>query len=196
MWFVKKSDYDSLLEECGRVQDEVAFYRGKFKETDNKLKEAEERLEMLYSQAKVDADARGRLAGRNREMEKELEELQRLRGVSMSYDNFKKYLNPEPTDPEIRRAYVGQIAGFFNGGLRDYLEYMIRLFKDEIALFPLSERETDFHRAGVNVCSLLVEWGDRMNNEHQANARGDKDTEDVFEAKDTAIENIREAINN
>jgi hypothetical protein len=193
--FVLKSKYLSVREECGRLQDEVVFYRNKYKEAEILREKKEKEVAQLYEQARADAGAKSRLAQLNENLLKENETLRSRAGKTMSYADFKEYLNPEPEDQEIRKAYVAQISGYFNGGLRDYLNYTISLLKAEIARFPLSERETDFLRSAVNVCSLLLEWGDRMTSEHRADAHEEEPDDNVFKAEDTSVDNIREAIN-
>lgn len=189
-----EKDYVSVRKECGKLQDEVVFYREKYAEAEHSRKELETRLESMYEQARLDAAKRSQLAEQLVSANKEINSLSERVGTGMTFGKFNEYLNPEPEDAEIRAAYVSQIAGFFNGGLRDYLRYTIQSLKDEVIRFPLSERETDFYRAGVNVCSLLIEWGDRMAREHYANAQDNiEDTSDAFMASDESVENIKRA---
>jgi hypothetical protein len=197
-YFFARKDYESLQKECGRLQDELTFFRGKFNKELKRSEELNEKLTSMYEQARLDAATRGRVSDENVVLKKELDVMRdRLDFVhEKKFDDIKEYLNPEPEDPEIRAAYVAQIAGYFNGGLRDYLNYMKSLFKNQAVMFPLTERETDFYRAAVNICELLNEWGQRMFNEHMANSRGEGDTEDAFDAEDESVENIKKAVTN
>ena len=79
------------------------------------------------------------------------------------------YLPPVPEGETPRAQYMSQVAGFFEGGLRDKLNYMHTQFKNQTAMFPLNERETDFFRSCINVVGLLLDWGEESVREHHAN---------------------------
>jgi hypothetical protein len=97
--------------------------------------------------------------------------------------DLKDYITPVPVSADERREYMAQVALIFHGGLRDKLNYMHSQFKNQTGMFPLSERETDFFRACINVVGLLLDWGEESVNEHNANiARAnDKDEANVFD---------------
>jgi hypothetical protein len=197
---IKKKDYDSLKDECSKLQDEMLFYRSKYKDEVKAREKLEEKLEHMYEQARADAATRSRFADEAKSLGKDVQRLeQKLRDVRLlKFKDIKEYLNPEPTDPEERKLYVSRISGYFRGGLTEYLNYTRSMFQAEISRFPVTERESDFYRAGVNLCYLLNEWGERMITEHEANLRGEDDTVDAFDAtpeEEKAVENIEEAIN-
>lgn len=167
MWFVKESSYNSLKDECARLQEENATLRDTISDIQ---------------------DARTALLHAKRDEEVEEKSLPYI----MPYDEFEEFLNPEPKEPDHRVAYMAQIAGYFYGGLQDYLKYTASNFKNELARFPVTEREADFYRASINVCYLLLEWGDRCISEHHANIAGEKGSVDAFNTE--PIENIKRAI--
>lgn len=195
--FIKKIDYRSLLDELSRAQDEISFFRKKYKEQTQLKEKVEEKLQHMYEQARLDAATRSRIAGQLIQKTEELEHIakEKKEARKMAFTEFQEFLNPEPNDPEIRKAYVSQISGYFYGGLNDYLKYMQSLFKNQVVMFPLTEREADFYRAGVNVIQLMLEWGEQMAKEHIANSRGEEELEDAFDAEDESVENIKDALN-
>lgn len=83
--------------------------------------------------------------------------------------DLKLYMDPVPAGETARREYMAQVAGYFEGGLRDKLNYMHLQFRNQVGMFPLSERETDFFRACINVAGLLLDWGEECVAEHRAN---------------------------
>jgi hypothetical protein len=187
---VLKKHYNSLLEECSRLENELHSVRLQ-REAETRLnKRLRDDLDGMYDQAKVSAAEMSRLHERVQSLEEELKERP---STLLSYDRFETYLNPEPEDQELRNYYVAQISGYFSGGLGDYIKYTISRMKDELTRFPITERESDFFRAGINICELLLEWGQRMQREHMSNAYEDQDTEDLFTTSD-AVENIKKAV--
>ena len=95
-------------------------------------------------------------------------------------DSVREFLDPIPTEPAARKEYLAQWASYFRGGLDKKIQHLIAQQKDELAKFPLTEREADFHRAGINFGELLLEWGDEIISEHHANIAGDRGTQDAF----------------
>jgi len=199
--FIRRSRYDSLVKECEGHLNEIDVLR---RELDKSLKKNEKQgksIDVLYSEAKIAAATIAKKATEVKEMNKDTQRLEQLKkDIKTTQFDLTEYMNPEPIDPEQRALYVSRIAGYFNGGLTDYIKFLLSNFKAEIARFPLSERETDFHRAGINLCYLLNEWGDGMINEQHANARGEsgEDTVDTFDStpeEDEAVENIKSSVN-
>lgn len=199
--FIRRSRYDSLLKECAAHMDEITFLRGQLAKSEKQNEKKEETIQILYREAKDHAAAMSRKAVELKEAQKDGQRLDQLkRDMKSLNSDIEEYMLPIPKDAEERALYVSRVAGYFNGGLRDYLNYMISSFKAEIARFPLSERETDYFRSCVNVCYLLQDWGTDMVNEHFANARGDEATQDAFEhleddEVDESVENIKNAVN-
>lgn len=76
--------------------------------------------------------------------------------------------DPSPDDPALRREYVARSAGFYVDVLRPKLlelmaEQSRRLWS------PTSTRESDLGaKAAINAFALLMDWGDEMVSEHQA----------------------------
>lgn len=76
--------------------------------------------------------------------------------------------DPSPEDPVARREYVARAAGFYKDVLGPKLKELIAdqmwALKD-----PKSTREADMTaKAAVNAFALMMDWGDRMVAEHQA----------------------------
>jgi hypothetical protein len=112
-------------------------------------------------------------------------------------DDLTEYLDPLPADGQARKDKVASVAGMFELGLRDEINHLITRMEHEIARFPLTERETDFHRAGINFGHLLLEWGNLCINEHHANQAGDKATQDTFgtlSRDDESVETIKKKV--
>jgi len=198
--FVTRSRYDRVASECEGLMNELTFMRSKYKDELKLREELEKRIEQLYDEARMSADAKSRLAERVRVLEKQVDlyrEIEKKVHTPVGVDVFD-YLPPEPDDAEERKYYVSRMSGYFTGGLNAQLKYMIGSFKNQLALFPLTERETDFYRSCVNVCQLLIEYGERLFNEHVANAQEEKGTVDTFDTSDgadEAVEKIKEAVN-
>jgi len=111
--------------------------------------------------------------------------------------DLSEYLDPLPTDGNERKDKVARVAGMFEGLLGDEIKHLIARMEHEIARFPLTERETDFHRAGINFGHLLLEWGNVCINEHHANQAGDKATQDTFgtlSRDDESVEEIKSKV--
>ena len=177
--------------------DEIVFLREQIAKEAKENATLKKSVTSLYHDAEINAEAKSKLALSLREAKAEIVELTKYQSVDI---DLQDYLDPAPEDAEERALYIGRIAGYFNGGLMQYLKYMLSNFKSEISRFPLTERETDFHRAGVNLCHLLMEWGDEAIREHHANIQGSKDVEGVFDTNndedDDAVENIKRTVNN
>lgn len=176
MLIVRESSYNTLREECVRLQNENAKLR-------TEVEAAQNAAALAY-----------RIAAPRVEAPSAKEEESTC---VMPYDEFREFLNPEPQDSEVRAGYMAQIAGYFNGGLKDELQHIASSFKNELARFPVTEREADFYRASINVCYLLLEWGERCVSEHFANIAGARGTTDVFnEPQDEAVEKIKKQLSN
>jgi hypothetical protein len=72
---------------------------------------------------------------------------------------IKRGLNDgSPTGEDARKNYCAMLIGAFEGGLKERIEYLVRLQLDELAN-PLSVRERDLlHKGAVNAFSLLLDW--------------------------------------
>jgi len=106
--------------------------------------------------------------------------------------DIREYLDPMPQGKEAQREYVAKISTFFVGGLDEQIKHMIQRFKNQLALFPLSEREADYYRAAINFSYLLLEWGEEMVSAHRSNIKGEGAMVDAFEderLKDYQVEN-------
>jgi len=101
-----------------------------------------------------------------------------------------------PEDATERKNMVSQVAGWFRGVLGQKIKHLISRTEHEISRFPLTERETDFYRAGINFGHLLLDWGDECISEHNANLVGDKAQESIFTPSEEkeAVENIKNKV--
>jgi hypothetical protein len=71
-----------------------------------------------------------------------------------------------PRGHNERIAYCAQVVGAFTGFLKVRLEYMIRQQEAELRN-PMGAREQDlFHKGSINAFSLLLDWGDEIQNEY------------------------------
>jgi hypothetical protein len=197
--FILRSRYDTLAKECSGHLDEIEVLREEYARLKKQDEKKTKSIDILYADAKKHAAKLSEVSEELIEARKDGQRLTQLKAdIKELNRDLTDYMHPAPTDPEQRTLYVSRIAGHFNGGLTDYLNYMVSSFKGEISRFPLTERETDFHRAGINLCFMLLEWGEAMNMEHVADARGDGATQDAFEHTEEeveAVENIKSAVN-
>ena len=201
--FVKRSRYNSLVKEMEGLMLEVEGLRSELKIALDKKEKYVKQIDTLYSEAKINAESKSRLADEVKSLQEVLREFNSGHQDDIA-KNFviQEFVEPSPVDADDRALYVSRIAGYFNGGLRDYLNYMLAEFRAQLCRFPLTEREADFYRASINICHLLIGWGDEQIREHQANARGDEATQDAFEQPDEdfdsieAVENIKRSVNN
>lgn len=156
------------------------------------LEQRDTQIEELKKQIALLKSELGGLRKKNTNLSDTLE---RYRAVNIL---MKDYASPKPEGETARREYVARVAGYFEGSMREQLLHMSTQFKNQLSMFPLTERETDFFRSGVNVIGLLLDWGEECVVEHRSNILTDKnrDTVDVFEVEsDESVENIRRAIN-
>jgi len=131
------------------LEDEILELKGELLKKDWKLKDREQQVAQL----------RAELSGLKARVEQ----------YGPRPRDLVKYLSPVPEGETGRREYVAQVAGFFEGGLRDKLNYMHQQFRNQVGMFPLTERETDFFRACINVVGLMLDWGEECTNEHRSN---------------------------
>ena len=114
----------------------------------------------------------------NKELKEKLaqvEEVKRCYG-----DILKRFesLDPSPLDSEARKEYTAKVAGFFHDILNNKLECMIAEQKDELSLIGQPEWKQNILRANINICNLLLDWGDLMQSEWIATSQdGNKDSE-------------------
>lgn len=198
--FVTRSRYEQVTKECSKQLDEIQFLRDQYSREKREKEKLEKTVEQLYHDAEINAEAKSKLSERLNEASVQISELQQeTQGMRAKVD-LVEYLHPAPEDENDRALYMARIAGWFNGGLRDYIKYLLSNLKSEISRFPLTERETDFFRSGINVCHLLLEWGDEAIAEHYANIRGEKNAENVFDVEtdeeNASVENIKKAVVN
>lgn len=188
------------MSECEKLNNELTFMRSKYSEEVKKREGLEKKVEYMFEEARLNADAKSRLTEKVRVLQKQVdlnEEIDRMVKGRNTIIDLDDYISPIPEDAEERKYYVARMSGYFTGGLNSQLKYMIGSFKDQLSRFPLSERETDFYRSCVNVCQLLIEYGERLFNEHVANAQEEKGTVDTFDTSDgadEAVEKIKEAV--
>ncbi len=63
-----------------------------------------------------------------------------------------------PEGQDARTVYCASIIGAFESGLKERIEYCIRMQQDELSN-PMSAREQDlFHKGAINAFSLLLDW--------------------------------------
>lgn len=95
-----------------------------------------------------------------------------------------------PLGEDARKIYCAMVSGAFENFLNARLEYIVARLKTDLA-DPYSSREQDlFAKGGINVASLLLDWGEAMRNEYMSYANSKKvvnyqDT--VDEPKDDSI---------
>lgn len=78
---------------------------------------------------------------------------------------YKHVINKGDPDNKSGDKYINYVNGMdaaFETGLRDKIEYFISEFKNELAKFPLTEKEEIFYRAAINFGYLLLEYGDSI----------------------------------
>jgi len=98
--------------------------------------------------------------------------------VIRKYLDIKKQfesLDPSPIDSNERKSYVGKVISFYNDIFKDKLECMMAQQKDNLSLVGLPDWEYNIYRASVNVISLLMDWGDRMNAEYMSYIQEEKE---------------------
>lgn len=140
----------------------MAELRGRLTEANKQLRDMEKQRGEAKAQVK------------NKDLEiamlhNEIVSLQKKAERRVEERSLKDYLPPVPVGETPRSQYMSQVAGFFEGGLRDKLNHMHTQFKNQTAMFPLNERETDFFRSCINVVGLLLDWGEECVAEHHAN---------------------------
>jgi hypothetical protein len=113
-----------------------------------------------------------------------------------SVREIKEFLEPVPVGETPRGEYMAQVAGIFEGGLKDKLNYMQTQFRNQTGMFPLTERETDFFRACINVVGLLLDWGEECVAEHRSNILNISrpEQENAFDIDSEAVENIKRSV--
>ena len=72
-------------------------------------------------------------------------------------------------DDAARKNYLQRWAGFFPTTLKPQLLSMVEQQKNALAMFGLTDRETDIYRANINALRLLLEWGGLRMNEYLGN---------------------------
>ena len=72
---------------------------------------------------------------------------------------IKRGLNDgSPEGEDARKSYCAMLIGAFEGGLKDKIEYLVRLQQEALS-DPMSVRERDlFHKGAINAFSLLLDW--------------------------------------
>lgn len=151
----------------------------------------------LREQEKEKAEARAKVKEFDRErqmLHREIEQMGKRLKVKVIERDLKEYMQPMPIGETERAQVVAQIAGYFEGGLRDKLNYMQTQFKNQTGMFPLTERETDFFRSCINVVGLLLDWGEECVAEHHSNIANANDIgeQNIFdESGEQAVENIK-----
>lgn len=182
-YFVSRKAYDK---DIANLRARVSEITRDLRDAGREKAEAEQRIAMLRSQV-------GGLEAMNERLTERLHKQPHER-------DLKEYLPPVPEGETARKGYMAEVAGYFEGGLKDKLNYMGLQFRNQVAMFPLTERESDFFRSCVNVVGLLLDWGQECVAEHRANiaSANNKDSDSAFDTHDEeaerAVENISEAI--
>lgn len=174
-YIVKRSLYDRDINEL----------RNRLAETTKQLRQQE--------QEKAEAKAEVKAFDKERQMlHREIEQMTKRAKVKVEERDLKEYASPIPEGETKRAEYMAEVAGYFQRGLRDQLNYMQTQFKNQTGMFPLTERETDFFRSCINVTGLLLDWGEQCVAEHHANiaAANNVDEQNAFDGED-AVENIK-----
>jgi hypothetical protein len=177
-FFVSRKAYDS----------DVRALRDTLSEVNKQLREQEGEKGVLKNSLK----------GRDIQIQmltREVEQLgKRLKGKVVERD-LQEYMEPVPKDETGRREYMAQVAGLYEGALKGKLQHLHLQFRNQTGMFPLTERETDFFRACINVVGLLMDWGEECTNEYHSNiATANKmETSDAFSSSegDEAVKNIK-----
>lgn len=151
-YIVKRSDYDKDIE---RLRGVISMLNRDLRDMEGQKSEAQ--VESKNKELEV-AMLHHEIGNLRKKMSRQVEER-----------SLKDYLMPVPVGETPRAQYMSQVSGFFEGGLRDKLNYMHTQFKNQTAMFPLNERETDFFRSCINVVGLLLDWGEECIAEHRAN---------------------------
>jgi len=176
-YIVKRQHYDNDIAELRKI----------IAETTKRLREEES--------AKSEANAAVKAFDKERQMlHREIEQMTKRAKMKVPERDLKEYATPIPEGETKRTEYMAEIAGYFQRGLRDQLNYMQTQFKNQTGMFPLTERETDFFRSCINVTGLLLDWGQECVAEHHANiaSANDNDVEDAFsDEDDEAVKNIK-----
>lgn len=77
--------------------------------------------------------------------------------------------DPEPSDVEVRKAYVAQVSAFFTNFGNAKLNYLVGQLLKEL-MNPLNKREDDVIIKGtINALSKVLDWADAMIAEDAAN---------------------------
>jgi hypothetical protein len=174
------------------IEDKLTAEIDQIRRLEKKLELEKEINEQLRLQV---AKLQSELGGIRRRNETLSDTIKKYRSVDIF---LKDYASPIPPGETARREYMGQVAGYYEGVLKQQLLHMSTQFKNQAAMFPLTERETDFFRACINVIGLLMDWGEECVAEHRSNVLAVKDRteQDAFQVEsEDAVENIRRAIN-
>jgi len=168
-------------------------------QAEHRLREAEKALIEGRNQLVKAAEINSGMVEKIKKLDEKLFIAEENAKVNQPIKDIEEYLDPIPTDPELRKSYVSTVAGYFQGGIEDKLKHLIQQFKAHISMFPITERETDFYRANINACQLLLDWGDEMISERNSYVAGDKASADAFDLQKDAeanqsVENIKSKI--
>jgi len=127
-------------------------------------------------------------------------EISRLKSFYPEREQTLKIINEEvdlfPKGSKERGDTVAMWAGYYQSGLTKKVKNFIASFKHQLTKFPLTEKEGEYYRACVNVSYLLLEFGEGMVSEHNANIKAQsKEEENIFDIKDEeGVENIKKAV--
>jgi outer membrane murein-binding lipoprotein Lpp len=178
-YFVSRKAYDH----------DVNTLRAKLAELNKDIRKVEDEKQIAKKQTALVKSEVGGLEYEIKRLRKRLDKMPAER-------DLHNYYPPIPEGETQRREYMAQVAGFFEGGLKDKLNYMHSQFRNQTGMFPLTERETDFFRACINVVGLLLDWGEECVNEHRSNIANvnKKDEASAFDSQDEAIENIKRTV--
>lgn len=176
-FFVQRRHYDHDVRE---LRDRVANLQKELREQEKEKAEAKQQVKSFDKERQM--------------LLREIEQMTKRAKAKVEERDLKEYMSPVPKGETPRAEYMAQVAGFFEGGLRDKLNYMQTQFKNQTGMFPLTERETDFFRSCINVTGLLLDWGEECVNEYRSNIASANDVgeQDAFSPEeDKAVENIK-----
>lgn len=76
--------------------------------------------------------------------------------------------DPTPATPELRRAYVARVAGFYTDIFKKKCEQQMSVFH-RLLEEETNDRETDFYlKIGVFLCREWMKWGEQAVNEQMS----------------------------
>jgi len=81
---------------------------------------------------------------------------------------------------EQRQKYISEIYVFYNNIFKDRINEMIQDQKDALAVFGLTDRESDIYRSNINCLNLFKDWFEGCRVEHLGDIEEKKENESVI----------------